>query len=513
MASMDLDTYKKALEDKSEIPSFAPAVKTQYSRNITVEDWNSVIYSVQGLLSDMYATSEFLMDNTAYQLQYSSTNVRGYYGDLRPDDLASLASGQLFLISQSQYLPEDIELYKARGDGGMDGPMNVALVGNRPYFVYTKENYSPSKKVQSVGTGLVSYFYDENNKERVVYGTDGVADGYGFFVNVLDANANYSGAISFGAKTYKFAYDNLVDVFSSDGNTTAIKSPMGSASVSLTNGAANVYGYSVYIGPESKGTSGDIQIGSAIKMTSGGAVVRLSAMGNMTIDATLLYIYSPTSFSEAPSYGKGPTDENHLTNKRYVDATASARATEKANAEQERAEYQEGYLQSQINAINASQNFVATFATHAELANIDISSLDKSDCVLILKDEDHQDQSTVYRYIGGSSGGVLDWFEFIGELGDYYTKAHVDAEFAKTNGNVAYYRSQTESYAKKVDAYTNSTDDKIAELGKVVDTAKDAYLASTPTFVETSSSTEESDVTPTLVGLFAETSDEAEISE
>ncbi|WP_322154533.1 hypothetical protein, partial [Paratractidigestivibacter sp.] len=62
MANMDLDAYKKALEDKSEVPSFAPAVKTQYSRNITIEDWNSIVYSVQGLLSDMSATAEYTID-------------------------------------------------------------------------------------------------------------------------------------------------------------------------------------------------------------------------------------------------------------------------------------------------------------------------------------------------------------------------------------------------------------------------------------------------------------------
>lgn len=60
MAITDLDSYKKALEDKSEIPSFAPAVKTQYSRNITIEDWNGVVFNVGGLLSDVSATADYV---------------------------------------------------------------------------------------------------------------------------------------------------------------------------------------------------------------------------------------------------------------------------------------------------------------------------------------------------------------------------------------------------------------------------------------------------------------------
>ena len=410
MASMDLDTYKKDLENKSEVPSFAPAVKTQYSRNITVEDWNAVIYSVQGLLSDVSATSEFLLDNTAYQLQYSSTNVRGYgNGVVTAKDLQSLADGQLiFMPPTSMEGDKRQELWYVTKTDGVNNAEKapVAVEGNRPYFVYTKANYSPSKEVQSVGTGLVSYFYDENNKERVVYGTDSVADGYGFFVNVLDASGNYSGAISLGAKVYKFNNAQGVKFLEMDDNATYLRSYNGTCELKMESGKTTLIssevdfgGWLSHSGSQTHFLSGLVQFDNGLTQFKGSA-----------------YFYNDAQIFIAP------TGVYHLTNKSYVDSTAEAQATEKTNALQVT-------LQAEIDAINASQNFVATYGKKADLPTAP-SGILENDCVLILQDEEHDNASTVYKWTGSA-------WEFVGKLGDCYTKAEIDAEHNEIKSEIS----------------------------------------------------------------------------
>lgn len=88
-------------------------------------------------------------------------------------------------------------------------------------------------------------------------------------------------------------------------------------------------------------------------------------------------------------------------------------------------------LQKQIDAIESRQNFSNTFATKAEMtvSTIDIAV---NDCVLVLKDESNDDQATVYRRteIVTDSGTVTEW-TYVGPLGDYYTKAQIDADYVK----------------------------------------------------------------------------------
>ena len=507
MASMDLDTYKKDLENKSEVPSFAPAVKTQYSRNITVEDWNAVIYSVQGLLSDVSATSEFLLDNTVYQLQYSSTNVRGYTTiDKAKADLENLATSQKVLVRAEN----GIEVYNVKTIATEEGTtkgftlLPVAVEANRPYFVYTKANYSPSKEVQSVGTGLVSYFYDEDNKERVVYGTDNVTDGYGFFANVLDASGNYSGAISLGAKTYKFAYDNLVDVFSSDGNTTAIKSPMGSASVELANGDATIKANNTKI--ELPATGSTFAVGSNFTISK--SLTHVAGLAEFKNGAALFY--SGVQFYSVAEVFSSPSTYFGIANKSYVDSTAEAQATEKANAEQSRAQDVENYLQTQINAINASQNFVATVSSEADLANIDTSKLEKGvDCVLVLKStkSGHIDQSVVYQW------GTDKAWVFVGELGDYYTKAEIQKQHSQMTAQANLRFATIDSEIKETNTAVSANKLTFDRFVENYELTKEAYEARIPTFYETSSETSESDIIPVMIGLFGATDDETQLSE
>ena len=435
-----------------------------------------------------------------YQEQYAATNIRGYlnYSDA-VKDLSNLNDNQIVIApSSSESIGiNGFELHYVYNNNDGEKQLRVGRLGAEALkntFVYT--GYKQGTK-QMVGTGLFSEYRD-NDANRVSFGTMPSANKLGFYVDVLDASGNYSGAISLGAKTYKFAYDSAVDVFSSDGNTTAIKSPMGNASVELTNADSKVYGTNVYIGTKEAETTyssaGVLNLMNAIKL-QGNARLTIDAWGDTQIKGGYWYFHTLVYFDQPVHYDIAPEGDDWLANKSYVDKTAEAQAKAVQTD-----------LQAKIDAINASQNFVATYATEKDLPSSPSSGVEEGDCALVLKDGDNLNQSTVYKWTGSK-------WEFVGELGDYYTKAYINAEFAKTNGNVAYYRSQADSYAKKVDDYANATDDKIAELGKVVDTAKDAYLASTPTFVETSSSTEESDVTPTLVGLFAETGSSTTISE
>lgn len=487
MANMDLDAYKKALEDKSEVPSFAPAVKTQYSRNITVEDWNSIVYSIQGLLSDVSATVDFLLDACYYQPQYSMTNVRGYslktYAEA---DLENLSENQLVIVNKSP-LNAETEMYvvKTGSDGKYLQLASIGEEGNKNYYVY--KTLAKPNIVQNVYTGLTSYYTDTDGNQ-VNYGTEAVSDGNGFFAYVLDKSSNYTGKISLGAKVFEFLDTQSVKFLEMDNTSTYLRAPNASSWVQLGTGEINIVGNKITFGNSSTPTT----------YVFNGINGKVSTVG-FTFSCV-----NGVEFSYPPSCSATPAADEDLTNKKYVDGEIKTMyGTAKAYWEAG-----DNLLQTQIDAINASQNFVATYATEKDLPTAPQSGIMDGDCALVLKDSTHNNQSTVYKWTLPN----VQWL-FVGELGDYYTKAYVDNQFAVTNGNVAYYKSQTEAYASRVDEYERSTDGKITELGKVVDTAKDAYLASTPTFVETSSSTEESDITPTLVGLFAETGSSTQLSE
>ena len=109
------------------------------------------------------------------------------------------------------------------------------------------------------------------------------------------------------------------------------------------------------------------------------------------------------SASKADYSVTASSDGKTIANKEYVDSSSSSVQSK---------------LQEEIDAINASQNFVATYASKADMPTPPVSGLEEKDCVLVLKDEDHKDQAYVYKY---NSAG---WVE-VGPLGDYYTKAEI----------------------------------------------------------------------------------------
>ena len=484
------------------VATFSDKTMVSYAREFTVND--SAIYKDTTITWEEY---ENLMKTIQdYQLKYSMTNVRAYVShELAKADLDNLADSQMVICpADGRQAGEELDLFIVGTSS--DGTKKLVLTamgyeGLADWYV-AKEHVSASA-VQKVPSGLTSYYTDSDGNQ-VNYGTEVVSDGNGFFAYVLDASSNYAGKVSLGAKVFEFLDTQSVKFLEMDNSTTYLRAPNATSWLQLGTGEAKLYGNSIYIGSESAesgGYGGTIKIGNCIEIANGGSWVSIKASSGTSIERLLvdgtLSVSRTSTFAMVPTTNGGdPTSDNQLTRKAYVDKKVASDVSTASTA-----------LQTQIDAINASQNFVATYATKADMPNASSATgLDENDCALVLKDEDHQSQAYVYKWTATA------WVE-VGPLGDYYTKAYVDNQFAVTNGNVAYYKSQTEAYASRVDEYERSTDDKITELGKVVDAAKDAYLASTPTFVETSSSTEESDITPTLVGLFAETGSSTQLSE
>ena len=456
-----------------------------------------------------------------YQLQYSLTNVMGYFAPAPAKaDLENFAEYQLVITPDStNSVGRSYELYYVDQANGGRTLTNLAigLQGNKDYFLW-KKDLGEKSDVQNVFSGFVSQ-YEDADGNQVNFGTDEVTSGKGFYVNVLDKSNNYTGTISLGAKNYKFAYDSAVDVFSSDGNTTAIKSPMGNASVELTNADGKVYGTNVYIGSrgDESGSAyqGTIKIGSSVLLESGGAVITLSPIGSMNVRGTGLNVYCMACFNYVPpSCSVAPTGDDSLTNKSYVDKTADSKAAEYASIEQSRAQEKETDLQSQINAINASQNFVATVATYADLANINPNFIEKNvDCVLVLKDENHNYQAYVYKYIGSATGAYDSWFEPVGELGDYYTKAEIQEQHNQMTAQANLRFATIDSEIKETNTAVSANKLTFDRFVENYELTKEAYEARIPTFYETSSETDESDVIPVMIGLFGATDDETQLSE
>ena len=82
-------------------------------------------------------------------------------------------------------------------------------------------------------------------------------------------------------------------------------------------------------------------------------------------------------------------------------------------------------LQNEIDDIKNSPDVVDIVATYAALQAYDTSKLGDNDIVRVLQDEQHDGQSTYYRWDKQNS----TW-TYIGAVGDYYTKGQVDTLLA-----------------------------------------------------------------------------------
>ena len=84
----------------------------------------------------------------------------------------------------------------------------------------------------------------------------------------------------------------------------------------------------------------------------------------------------------------------------------------------------DNYLQQQIEAMTAKSNVVDILATYEDLENYDLSGLYAGDVICVIKDAQHNETTTYYRYDGNT-------FLFIGSEGEYFTKSDTNALFVR----------------------------------------------------------------------------------
>lgn len=235
-------------------------------------------------------------------------------------------------------------------------------------------------------------------------------------------SGKYTGGISLGAKAVTIETSdpfngNHVYAFSADGNSTKLADPAGTTTLELGIGEASLYGNTLRLG-----TSADadnyLKFNNDAVAIYGAAGVSILATSRGTIDLKgEVKTYLGVNMEYCPNCEMAPTKDAHLANKKYVDGEI---ATTKTYVDDSVYEAHKD-LQDQVDAINASQNFVATYASKADMPTPPVSALEPNDCVLVLKDESHQDQAYVYKY---NSAG----WEEVGPLGDYYTTAQIDEQ-------------------------------------------------------------------------------------
>ena len=110
-----------------------------------------------------------------------------------------------------------------------------------------------------------------------------------------------------------------------------------------------------------------------------------------------------------------------------ADEALSARITANAGAIADEAtarQNADANLQGQIDAITASSDVTDIVGTYAQLQAYDTSTLGDNDIIKVLQDEQHNGETTYYRW-----STATQTFTLIGEEGPYYTKSAADAKF------------------------------------------------------------------------------------
>lgn len=117
-------------------------------------------------------------------------------------------------------------------------------------------------------------------------------------------------------------------------------------------------------------------------------------------------------------------------------------------------------LQSEIDEIKNNPDVYDIVATYADLQNYDTSTITDKDVIRVLRDETHDNASTYYRWDAADQE-----FDYIGETGDYYTKAQVNALLAlKADKATTYTKTETDALLDgKQDALTAGENITIAE--------------------------------------------------
>lgn len=130
--------------------------------------------------------------------------------------------------------------------------------------------------------------------------------------------------------------------------TNAVKAVTNDTTILSYDGTSlDFCGNSIYIGDASKASgTGTVRITPCIVISQGGWQVQ----NNATQTTYQHYV----QFDNAPHCSVAPTEDKDLANKAYVDSAAEAQATEKANAEQSRAETAESSLRDDVSAANSA---------------------------------------------------------------------------------------------------------------------------------------------------------------
>ena len=425
------------------VATFSDKTMVSYAEDFTVND--SAIYKDTTISWEEY---ENLMKTIQdYQLQYSMSNVRAYPSwELAKADLANLADSQMVICpADGRKAGLELDLFIVGVDSAGNKKLYLTAMGYEGLADWYVAKYHVSAKtIQSVPSGLTSQYSDPDGNQ-VNYGTEVVSDGNGFYAYVLDSSSNYTGKVSLGAKVFEFLDNQNVKFLEMDNSATYLRAPNASSWAEFSTGEAKICGSTISLGDY-------FQIKqSTITMSS--YVVNINS--HLNVEKLFTAVGEATFMSKAGLFTyTAPTDDRQFAPKKYVDDQIKAEADERKSdvseavgAETANRESADANLQSQIDAINASQNFVATYATKADMPSS--PSIEANDCVLVLKDESHSDQAYVYKWTGSAWEGV-------GELGDYYTKAQIDVMHSSIETELkAYADDRSASALSEGKAYTD----------------------------------------------------------
>ncbi len=289
-------------------------------------------------------------------------------------------------------------------------------------------------ELQQVDTGLYSVFKSGVGMGAVRFGTlDGTEDVFdaGFEVQVTENDtSDPAGSIDLMAKEITLRTSNgsgAVNAIDITTDTATFRSPMGTSSIVMGNGSVAVNGDVVSVtgdGASLKKTT-SIEHGT----TSYEAADDSDLVNKKYLDATAVHLSGDETitgvklFKALPKANAGltPKTDTELTPMSYVDGkflTLSNSLTAGLKS-----------MQEKIDAINASQNFVATYATNGDLPSDGGGALE-GDCVLVLKDASKGNQAYVYKW-------EEDMWKGVGPLGDYYTTSQIDDKYNSLSTDIA----------------------------------------------------------------------------
>ena len=167
--------------------------------------------------------------------------------------------------------------------------------------------------------------------------------------------------------------------------------------------------------------------------------------GNTTITITDKNGTTTATVTE-PTKTSDLNNDSGFVDSTYVSGQIGLEATARQNADNN--------LQGQIDAISASSDVTDIVGTYADLQNYDTTKLHDNDIIKVLEDENHNGETTYYRW-----STTTETFTLIGEEGPYYTKSAADTKFQD-----------------KLTAGSNITIDSSNEISATVPTVNDATL-------------------------------------